>query len=186
MPVRFFILLLFILTSELVFCQASMSSKVNFEWKGSGQGEIQSTGVFYVKTASRDWSGSLEIQPLVKDADLVDSLQAAGKPLKILLTGQFPGMMPDLIASSAAEERFQMEVKIQILDSVLTRMVDFEVHQTGEKNTNTPNSYGTSTCLGKISFVLELNPARFGLHVSPFLWTRPLLVEVESGIVNKI
>jgi hypothetical protein len=186
MPIRFFILFLFLLTSELVSGQASMSSKVNLEWKASGKGEMQSSGVFFVRTASRDWTGILDLLPMVENPDLADSLLSAPQPLKIQLSGRFPGMMPNLVPTSVTEERFQMEVKIQILDSVLTRMVDFEVHQTGEKNTNTPNSYGTSTCLGKISFVLELNPARFGLHVSPFLWTRPLLVEVESGIVNKI
>jgi len=162
-----------------------MSSKVNLEWKGAGKGEIQSMGVFYVKTAIRDWSGSVELQPLVKDPDLTDSLQAAGKPMKILLSGRFPGMMPDLIPASPNEEQFQMEVKIQILDSVQTRTVEFQIHQSGEKNNNTPNSYGTSTCLGKISFVLELNPAHFGLNQPPLNWSLPLYVEVENGIVNK-
>ncbi|HPI09611.1 MAG TPA: hypothetical protein PLK63_01155 [Catalimonadaceae bacterium] len=185
MRIRLFCLILFVASFQLAFGQASMSSRVHFEWKGAGQGEIQSTGLFYVKTASRDWSGSLDLQPFVKDPELADSLQAAGKSLKILLTGRFPGMMPDLIPTSASEERFQMEVKIQILDSVLIRMVDFQVHQAGDKNNNAPNSYGTSTCLGKISFVLELNPARFGLNRSPWNWNRPLFVQVESGIVNK-
>lgn len=185
MRILFFCLVLLVSSILTTFGQANMSSRVNFEWKGAGQGEIQSSGVFYVKTSSRDWSGNLELQPLVKDPELVDSLQAAGKPLKILLTGRFPGMMPDLIPTSASEERFQMEVKIQILDSVLTRMVEFQVHQSGQKNNNTPSSFGTSTCLGKISFVLELNPARFGLHVPPWNWTLPLFVEIENAIVNK-
>jgi hypothetical protein len=180
------VLLIFGLISWISsYSQGVISTPVKYEWKEGRKGEIKSSGNFVLRTASREWSASLDLLPMISNPQIRDSVIVSGRPFRILLSGRFPEIMPNLIPANTNEENFSMEVRIRILDSTLIRQVPFTISQSGNRNPGPPGAYGADVCVGRVNFLLELDPSRFGLSRAPWFWNGPFFVQIENGVVNK-
>jgi len=181
-------LLIFLLTlaAAPTFAQSLISTPVILAIKSPLKKEYRSKAFFSMNSSSRDWSGKVILTPILEDKNLRDSLNAGHNPLALLLSGSFPIGIPDLVSAAEHEKNVNLEMKLQVGDSVQTKLVSVTVTQLSNKNLSPQGHTEQNTYLGKLNFVISLDPFRFGLNRAPFNIKNQILVNIEYGSVNKL
>jgi len=181
-----FLIFVFILSEASSSAQSFVSTPANLKIKGFNHKKYRSKAFFSMNSSSRQWVGRVIMTPILHNKDLEDSLNAGGKPLTLLLSGTFPNGIPDLVSAAETEKSMNLEMILRVGDSVQTKLVSITVTQLSNQNLNVLESNSQNIYLGKLNFVLSLNPVRFGLHRPPFNIKNQILVEIQYGSVNKL
>lgn len=162
------------------FCQ--LGTPVTLEWKGVPGSEISSQAWLRMNSSSREWEMKLDMSPFLPDS--LEEVLPSGRDFRMLrVSGLMPGGAPDLVSSAENEKRTQQEIRIVWGDSVQKSSLEIWFTQVRNQALQSPVQVTATLYPAQLNFVIQLEPARFGL---PFQPGKKLEIELENAPMQKM
>jgi hypothetical protein len=144
--------------------------------------------VISLNDASKEFTASVSLLPIVNNADEEDSLAEANNLLQLIFTGQFPIDNFAFFSDNNDDNIHRMNGLLSVNGISNPYTLSFTLQSplnTDKRNSEEVLSADASFFPFKISFIIEMNPADFGLDREPSAIEKDIIVEVTGGIINE-
>lgn len=170
------------LISSTVFAQEQAVSHL---WLANQRGDtvsepIPAEGFISVREGTQDFKAAIGLFPIVPNQDAADSLAQRDKPLVLMLEGEFPVQNIDFLTAADNAKQYTMTVTAYLNDSTLQVPLSFTL-LVPEDARNDESVYPA-----QMSFIMLIDPKRFGLNVPPFDMNELILVKGANTLINKL
>jgi polyisoprenoid-binding protein YceI len=171
--------------------QVTISSHTNIstEVNGNINSVSNESTVISLNDASKEFTATVSLLPLVNNADEEDSLAEANNLLQLTFTGQFPIENFAFYSDKNNETIHAMNGMLSVNGIsnpyTLTFTVRSPINADPGNNEEALSTDATFYPV-KMSFIIAISPADFGLDREPAAIEKDIMVEVTGGLINKI
>jgi hypothetical protein len=145
---------------------------------------VVTSAVFSLNSNTQQFTGAIDLFPIVPNPDIQDSLAMQSRPLQLVLSGQFPGGDISFLTSQDNGRNYTMPCSCSIYDSSKSCTIYYQLFTFG--NQPEINTVGGSLYQARLSFEMMINSTDYGLNFQPFAISEPILIVVKNAVLNKI
>jgi len=162
-----------------------MYGMANLQWQEQMERVRPAKLLLVYNKSSGDISGEIPLNVLFKKFDNGDSTLKTISDLTLKFSGVFPYNQPEFFSLSDNEKEYNMDLKIQIGDSVEIKRIQIILTMLlDQKSTPAPGSLGATLLPCRFNTVIKILPEKFGLNKPPFNWTKSFVASIENGFIN--
>ncbi len=145
---------------------------------------VTTDAVFSLNSNTQEFTGTINLFPIVPSPDVQDSLAMQSRPLQLSLDGQFAGGDISFLTTQDNDRTYSMPCTCKVYDSAKSCTIYFRLFTFA--NQPELNTTGGSLYQARLSFEMMINPTDYGLDFQPFAINEPILIVVQNVVLNKV
>jgi hypothetical protein len=139
-------------------------------------------GLIRLNNQSDEFSFDISMFPILTTPRDNDSIKSMNEKVVLSFRSQFPVNDLDFLSNDGSEKNFTIPGELTINNRTRPVTMIFGMHSSMARN---DESRGIESYPVLISFIIEINPAEYGLDFETINFVRTIYVEVRNGIINK-
>jgi hypothetical protein len=142
-------------------------------------GEI---GLIKLNDQNDEFSFDISLFPILTSPASNDSIRGVNRQVDLNFHAQFPSGDLDFLSNDGSERIYTVPGELTINNITRPAKVMFGIHSSMSQ---TNEALGIKTFPALVSFIIEINPAEYGLDFETINFVRVIRVEVRNGILNR-
>ena len=180
-----FLLLVLLAGTGICRGQDKVASQISLELKDRESATVPFTtdGIFSLNGATQEFSGVINLFPIVPFPDAQDSLAIQEKPLLLYIKGHFPPGDISFQTPTNNTKTYMMQCNCKVYDS--SKNCQLSINLITNPDMPLSDSEGKTAFQPRLSFVMVLDPKDYGLDNKPFSISKPIFLVAKNAILNK-
>ncbi len=164
---------------DKVASQISLSLKDNQAVSSS----FTTDGIFSLNGSTQEFTGIINLFPIVPSPDAQDSLAMQDKPLLLYIKGRFPPGDISFLTPTNNTKTYMMQCNCKLYDSSKNCQLSINLITNPDKPVS--DTEGKTAFQPRLSFVMILDPKDYGLDNKPFSISKPIFLVAKNAIINR-
>ncbi|MDF2436671.1 MAG: hypothetical protein K0Q95_1047 [Bacteroidota bacterium] len=167
-----------------VLAQDFIGTNVRFskEIETGGSYTAGEIGLIKLNDQNDEFSFDISLFPILTSPAANDSITGLNKQVDLNFHAQFPAGDLDFLANDGSEKTYSIPGELTINNITRPVKMVFGIHSS---MTQANGALGIKTFPALVSFIIEINPAEYGLDFETINFVRVIRVEVRNGILNR-
>jgi hypothetical protein len=181
----YFLLLIPLVGIGICKGQDKVASEISLSLKDNQavSSSITTDGIFSLNVGTQEFSGIINLFPIVPYPDAQDSLAMQDKPLLLYIKGRFPPGDISFLTPTNNTKTYMMQCSCKIYDSAKNCQLSINLITNPDQPLS--DAEGKKAYQPRLSFVMVLDPKEYGLDNKPFSISKPILLVAKNAIINR-
>jgi hypothetical protein len=142
----------------------------------------EQVGLIKLNDQNNEFTFDISLFPILTSPRSNDSIVNLNRQVILNFHSQFPAGDLDFLANDGSERNYSIPGELTVNGITRQVTVGFGLHSSMSQ---TNEALGIKTFPALVSFIIEINPADFGLDFETINFVRTIRVEVRNGILNR-